>query len=237
MNETNTEEIAFLLDANALARKFYDDIGKNNIQKIFNHPNASFLIPRIGIIETISALLAAQNARQISPSEYNDAKSAISRMIDDGDLIVIESIDDLSDKCIEILEEYKVQEGKSFDGVDSIYIATGREIAESFVNEEISLIFVTSDNPLYRAAKDETTFDTFHFWSCDYGCGHIVVIPKREHKDVEEQTKECPSCGTQIVVKEKFLTKNTCSICRSHCEDCTITKCPSTYTVDFGSTF
>ena len=73
MNESNTEEIAFLLDANALARKFYDEIGKNNLQKIFSYPKASFFIPRIGIIETLSALLAAQNQNLISSFEYNAA--------------------------------------------------------------------------------------------------------------------------------------------------------------------
>jgi hypothetical protein len=156
-------------------------------------------------------------------------------MIADGKLIVIQPIDDLSNICVEVLEEYKVQEGKSFNGVDSIYIATGRGIAGDFTDEGMSFIFITSDNNLYRAAKDEDTFHAFHFWSCNYGCGHVVGIPDRKGKDREEQTKRCPECSNQVVVREGHITRNTCPECGNHCGYCTIEECPSTYTVDFRS--
>lgn len=154
-------------------------------------------------------------------------------MIEEEELIVIS--DDLSQECVEVLEEYKTQEGKSFNGVDVFYIVAGREMSRTLDSKNIRLIFITSDRKLYNAARAEVGFDTFHFWSCDYGCNHVVKIPDKEDKDAEKQTVKCPNCDNQVVVKEQYISSNTCSECSKHCEYCTIEECSSTYTVDFHS--
>ena len=82
-------DIAFVLDASALSRKFYDDIGKSNLEKIFSRSDDSFFVPEIGIIETISALLSSVNSQAISLDEYGAAKSALYNMIENNEIYVI----------------------------------------------------------------------------------------------------------------------------------------------------
>jgi hypothetical protein len=37
--------LCFVLDANAMARRFFDDIGKRNIDAIFNRTNSTYIVP------------------------------------------------------------------------------------------------------------------------------------------------------------------------------------------------
>lgn len=226
-------DIAFVLDASALSRKFYDDIGKSNLEKIFSRSDDSFFVPEIGIIETISALLSSVNSQAISLDEYGAAKSALYNMIENNEIYVISPENGFYwNECISILEEYKLEPEKSFNGADSIYINSSRKVAETLAPEGIRVIFVTSDNKLYNACKEEDSFDTFHFWTCNFGCGHANVIPVKGAKDTPAKQVKCNNCNSMFEVKPEKISPNTCQECGSHCHECNINICPSTYEID-----
>jgi len=227
-------EFVFVLDASALSRRFYDDVGKNNLDKIFNYPNSSYYIPDIGIIETCSALLALENQGLIRHSEYQAAMSAIYTMIDAEELNVIRFTDDFAREAVEILEKYKIQEHKSFNGMDSIYIIVSRRIAEILNGQEVKIVFVTSDTRLYNAAKDENLFDAFHFWTCDLGCGCGTFIPAKSDHDRAPEVKKCEVCGNMLEVRVAKISRNTCNSCNRHCAKCKLEICPSTFSLNFS---
>lgn len=227
------DNIVFILDACALARKFYNDIGKINLDTVFGIEEAVFIIPEIGIIETISALLAACNEKKITYNEYKLAVSSLFKMINDKQINVIKLKSDYVKDSIAILEKYKVQEGKSFNGIDSIYILLCNEIANQLNDFNRKVIFVTSDNKLYNASLDETNYNTFHFWTCDLGCGHTQLIPKKGMIDTPEKVINCSVCQNKIVVKEEKKSSNTCPICGAHCINCDYTSCVSTFIPSF----
>lgn len=225
-------EIAIVLDASALARIFYDDIGKNNLEKILAHPTSTLFTPEIGIIETVSALLAACNDNMVSQQEYQLAVSALYNMIEDGDLKVLSPAQDYIKNCIAILEKYKRQPGKAFDGVDSVYILTSRLIADALPQNDVTVVFVTSDNNLYNACIEEDSFEAFHFWTCNLGCGHNEFIPKKYAKDKPAKYETCANCGSQVLIEQAKASTNRCPTCGKHCPICSYDVCPSTYTID-----
>lgn len=229
-------EIAFVLDASALARKFYDDLGKTNLDKIFTQLDASFFIPEIGIIETVSALLAACNGGQISLEEYKAAVSVLYKMIEGEDIHVLSPPNNYVKDCISILEQYKRIPGKSFNGVDAIYISLSRSIADNLAPDGISVIFVTSDTKLYNACQEETSFKTFHFWTCNLGCGHTNFIPQKGAKNKAAKYVKCHECKSDVIVTPQVPTPNRCPICGQSCSDCNLKACPSTYEVNLEVT-
>jgi predicted nucleic acid-binding protein len=226
-------EIAFLLDASALARIFYDDIGKTNLENILNYPGSILYTPEIGIIETISALLAACNSEDISIEEYTLAVSTLYNMVDKGELNVLSLTDDYVQDCISILEQYKTKPDKGFNGMDAIYILVSRMIAHTVAGANVTVVFVTSDTKLYNACQEEPSFKTFHFWTCDLGCGHIEHIPKKFAKKKPARYAKCNNCGSQVRIEEDHESSNRCPICGKLCPDCSIDVCPSTYSIDF----
>jgi len=226
-------EIAFLLDASALARIFYDDIGKTNLGNILNYPDSILYTPEIGIIETVSALLAACNSKDISLKEYTLAVSALYNMIEKEELNVLSLTDDYVQDCISILEQYKTKPEKGFNGMDAIYILLSRMIAHTVSGSNVTVVFVTSDTKLYNACQEELSFKTFHFWTCDLGCGHIEHIPKKFDKEKAARYVKCDNCGSQVLVEKAHKSLNRCPTCGKFCPDCTIGVCPSTYSIDF----
>jgi len=226
-------EIAFLLDASALARIFYDDIGKTSLENILNYPDSTLYTPEIGIIETISALLAACNSEDISLKEYTLAVSTIYNMVEKRELNVLSLTDDYVQDCISILEQYKTKPEKGFNGVDAIYIFLSRMIAHTVSGANVTVVFVTSDVRLYNACQEETSFKTFHFWTCDLGCGHIEHIPKKFAKEKPARYAKCNNCGSQVLVEEAHESPNRCPTCGQLCPDCSIDVCPSAYSIDF----
>ena len=225
--------LCFVLDANAMARRFFDDIGKRNIDAIFNRTNSTYIVPDICIVETCSALLASYNEGIITDIDYQSAKSALFNMIDKGEINVV-TIYDYTKDSISLLEKYKSQPSKGFNGVDAIYILCSKKIADNLANTVAKVIFVTSDNKLYNAAKDESSFESFHFWTCDLGgCTCAPFIPKKNDSDRNAEYKTCDSCGNNIMIKTSYTSPNSCPHCKKHCSDCQYYSCPSSYTHKF----
>jgi len=227
-------EIVFILDACALSRRLFNDIGSKNLNEIFNIKNATIYIPEIAVIETISALLSAYNSSHINYNDYLSAKSVLFNMIRNNIIYIISLPVEYVKKSILILEEYKIFPGKSFNGIDSIYILTCRTIVKTLEGTNKKVIFVTSDNKLYNASKDETSYKSFHFWTCDLGCKHIEFIPDKGKKDKPEKVIKCNNCNNNIILEKKFTTNNTCTVCNNHCIECNLLNCISTYIPNFN---
>ncbi|GAX62364.1 oxygen-sensitive ribonucleoside-triphosphate reductase [Candidatus Scalindua japonica] len=102
-------------------------------------------------------------------------------------------------------------------------------IANELIGTDTKIFLITSDQKLYNAAKDESLFETFHFWTCNLGCGHQNHIPAKGAKDRQRENFECKKCGTNTLIRSEFISTNTCPICGNHCSECNYENCVSTY--------
>jgi len=104
--------IFFILDACAIARIYFPDIGTRNMLKIYNYPNSRMLVPSFAYSETISALISTLNQRLIDQTQY---KFAYARLTSDFSTYKIGTIR-ISDAHINLsarlLEKHKTQPGR-----------------------------------------------------------------------------------------------------------------------------
>ena len=208
--------IYFVLDACALARIYFPDIGTRNLLQIYNYPDSKILVPHIAYSETISVLISALNQRLIDDNQYRLTKAGLSSDLLSGKILSVEITDVHISASEQLLEKHKRQPGKmKLGGADALYLALALQLASSLQRFGGRVVLVTSDSALYSAALAESGIEAFHFWTCDLGCWcGTVWIPIKGSPQPPKLSNTCPSCGTT-------------------CEPCSVERCLSRYQVSF----
>lgn len=204
----------FFLDACAVARRYFDDIGSGNIRQLFEMADSLALAPEIVKPEVVSALISSYNGRFISREEMSNALLLFEKDLRESHLLVWEMYDRHFDEAVDVLKRHKIVEegepggGKAgIGGADALYLAMASELSERGRTQGDPLIFVTADRALYRCACDEPGLEVFHFWSC-----------------------QCPQCG-KVFIPRKGL-ENTCEGCGWVCTRCAVENCQSELNVE-----
>jgi predicted nucleic acid-binding protein len=201
--------MVLVLDACAVARVYFEDIGTRNMLQIYNYPGSVLIVPNFAHCEAVSAMTSALNNHELDVTQYATAKGALAGDFHTGKVRTLLVEDDIVTLGIQLLEKHKVQPGRmALGGADVLYLALALNLSAQMRPFGIRTILVTSDKALYNSAVDEPDLEAFHFWTCDLGCGCTSIIP------VKGQANSCPQCG------------QTCVLCR-------VDLCPSTYQVVF----
>ena len=208
--------IYFVLDACALARIYFPDIGTRNLLQIYDYPDSKILIPHIAYSETISALISTLNQHLIDDNQYRLAKATLSSDLLSRKISPVGITDNHVSASGWLLEKHKPQPGRMrLGGADALYLALALKLGSSLQRFGGRVVLVTSDGALYNSALEEPDIEVFHFWTCDLGCQcGTVWIP----------TKGSPQPPTP---------SNTCLTCGSTCDPCSVERCPSRYQVSF----
>jgi predicted nucleic acid-binding protein len=208
--------IYFVLDACALARIYFPDIGTRNLLQIYDYPDSKILIPHLAYSETISVLISALNQHFIDDDQYRLAKARLSSDLLSRKILSVEVTDVHISASGRLLEKHKRQPGRmKLGGADALYLALALQLASSLQHFGGRVILVTSDGALYSAALDEPDIEAFHFWTCDLGC-------------------QCGTVWTPIKgAPQPPKPSNTCSTCGATCDICCEERCPSKYRVSF----
>ncbi len=219
------------MDANALARLYFPDIGKKNLDYIHRYPNSQEITIEYALLEVYSILSKCYNAKILSAS---DIKLVLTELIRD---CVSKKILLLDSKPYIVLRKAKrllflhaTNPGMTFNSADALYLAACIDFA-STVNNPDKLYFVTSDRPLYNAAKTYSQFKTFHFWTCNLGNSYVnEFIPVKLYKEIPEKVRMCKD-GEKIVIRPASVKKNYDPSTKAHCPICEIGICPTTYSI------
>jgi predicted nucleic acid-binding protein len=225
----------FFLDANALVRLYYKDLGYNNLNYICNYGNHLLVTIDYAFLEIFSALAKAVNIGIISRIEaeriqsyiHVDMSRNVFRVLDSNPFV--KSYD-----TKKTLFKYALNSGMSFGTADSLYLAACKYFATSIVKDKNKVIFVTSDKRLYNAANSFSEFSSFHFWTCNLGNDLIdKFIPTKNFVEKPAIYGECANCGTRYLKKAAAKTPNKNVDGTIFCSTCKISVCPSTYVPDF----
>ena len=155
--------ILFVMDACAVARRYFTDIGTRNTDQLFNYPDSILVLPNIARSETVSAMIAAYNAMLIDEAMRDSAIVQFADDVQNGVLFLEVKVNDTHiSESIRLLEKHKIVPhgtygtGKAdIGGADSIILSIAVELAQSAQQSNDRTILVTSDRALYRAANDE----------------------------------------------------------------------------------
>jgi len=208
--------IYFVLDACALARIYFPDIGTRNLLQIYDYPDSKILVPHIAYSETISVLISTLNQRLIDDSQYRLAKARLSSDLLSRKILSVTITDVHVSASEQLLEKHKRQPGRmKLGGADALYLALALQLATSLQRFGGRVVLVTSDGALYNSALDEPDIEVFHFWTCDLGCRcGTVWIPIKGSPRPPRPSNTCPTCGAT-------------------CDPCSVERCPSRYQVSF----
>ena len=207
--------ISFLLDACAVARHYFPDVGTANVDQIFAYPESIRVIPNLARVETASAMIAAFNGGVIGRDVLDLALTTFLDDVQKRKVAEVKVGDQHISDGIHLLQRHKyvprglMGTGKAgIGGADAIYLAIALALAREAKKAGDRLVFVTSDWALYQSALDEPELEVFHFWTCQCsGCGNV-------HIPVKARDNVCPVCGKS-------------------CRPCRFENCDSTFTVDF----
>ncbi len=207
--------ISFLLDACAMARHYFPDIGTANVDQIFAYPNSIEVIPNLARVETASAMIATFNSGVIGKDVLDLALTTFLDDVQKHKIIEVEVSDQHISDGIHLLQRHKYiprgQRGTGkagIGGADAVYLAIALSLMREAKETGDRVILVTSDWALYQSALDEPELDVFHFWTCQCGeCGNVRIPTKAQD--------------------------NVCPVCGKRCQPCRFENCDSTFTVNF----
>jgi len=202
--------IYFVLDANAAARCYFDDIGTGNMMQILAYSDSLFVVPNIIRVEVTSALLASMNEGLLSRDEVDSAIANMGRDFSRPSFVPIRVSDWHLDAAVELLRTHKGLPGRNIGGVDAIYLAIACHFGRMAPPED-KVILVTSDMALYNCALAEPGIEAFHFWTC-----------------------QCPKCGTVLIPAKGRDHHCPGPDCDFECLPCSLANCRSVYTVSFA---
>jgi len=188
--------IFFILDACAIARIYFPDIGTKNRLSIYNYPNSKMLAPNFAYSEAISALISTLNQRLIDQSQYRLAYARLTSDFSTHKIRATRISDAHINLSARLLDKHKMQPGRMrLSGADSIYLAMALRLSMQIKRFNGRVILVISDGALYNSACDESSIEPFHFWTCNLGCGcGTTIIP------IKGDSNSCLSCGKTCAI-------------------------------------
>ena len=204
--------IWFVLDANAIARCYFHDIGTRNLLQILRYPESEFIVPDLAQIEAVSATLSCRNEGFLSDDEADAVIGRIAMDFLSGKLVKVDVEEACIQESIRLLKTHKGEPGRNLSAMDAVYLAVACRLGRAVSPERAKVILVTSDMALYRCALAEASIEAFHFWTC-----------------------QCPKCGTVLIPTKGKKHHCPGPDCDFECLPCSLANCRSAYTVSFGS--
>ncbi len=99
--------ILFLLDACAVARHYFPDVGTANVDQIFAYPDGTPVIPNLARAETVSAMIAAFNGGVIEKDVLDLALTTFLDDVQKRKIVEIEVHDRHISDSIHLLQKHK----------------------------------------------------------------------------------------------------------------------------------
>ncbi|MBC8448952.1 MAG: type II toxin-antitoxin system VapC family toxin [Chloroflexi bacterium] len=202
--------IWFVLDANAIARCYFQDIGTQNLLQILRYPDSEFIVPDLAQVEAVSATLSCGNAGLLSDDEADAVIGRIAMDFLSGKLVKVDVEEICIQESIRLLKTHKGAPGRNLGAMDALYLAVACRLSQIVSPAEAKVTLVTSDMALYNCALAEPAVEAFHFWTC-----------------------QCPQCGIVLIPSKAKAHHCPGPDCDFECLPCSLANCRSAYTVSF----
>ncbi len=142
----------FYFDASALAKRYTDEIGSDEVDFLFaNIPLERMQCLILGAVEVLWICIRKRNDGRITHSHFTQATGYLEQEVinSSSDFKTISIPDNL------ILNSMSLIESHSINSVDAIVLRSALDIAAELRSTGNRLVFVASDQRLLRAAQTE----------------------------------------------------------------------------------
>jgi predicted nucleic acid-binding protein len=147
----------FLLDANALVKRYFPERGSALIDHLFepaNRPRLTCLM--LGVVEAVAALVRKRNQGQMAAAQFTQSMTQLRvEILDDVNFEKLPTDNVLIARAISLLPVHAI------NSADAIVLRTALDVAASLRVSGGDLVLVTSDARLIAAAQANglRTFD------------------------------------------------------------------------------
>jgi predicted nucleic acid-binding protein len=139
------------LDASALLKRYYVEVGSAEINYLFRRvPLERLFVLAVGYAEVASVLKRRRNARRLPPSVYQLALRRLRAEVGPSSLVTLVAADgDLADAAIDMIDRHSV------NSTDAALLRSALDLAATLRTVADDILAVASDIRLLRAAKAE----------------------------------------------------------------------------------
>lgn len=146
----------FYLDASALAKRYAPEVGTSVINHLFSRVTPDkFHLFNVTMAEVVSLLVRKKNGGRLSAPAYAQALIDLGAEISSSPAQKLAADNGLITSAVPLIEVH------SINSTDAIILRSALDLADSLRDVGASLVLVTSDKRLVRAAAAEglSTFD------------------------------------------------------------------------------
>jgi predicted nucleic acid-binding protein len=190
----------FFLDSNAVARRYFSDMGARVMRAIERYVDAGaedsvMAYSSLAIVEVESVLQQLGSERRFASILDRAVRSDVMRrvLLDSQDDLVIQHSPQLETQARRLIRTHGLKT------LDALHLAAAIEVHTMLTGAE-QLTFVTSDTALVRAvdSMNVPNLESLDFLTCVCrACGQAFHPPIRKLKRRKQQVP-CPHCGSPI---------------------------------------
>ena len=164
----------FYLDSSVMVKRYVDEPGSAWVRSLITEPENVAILSEIAIVEVSAALAMSVRTGKLRKSLGQAAYEAFHTDIAAGVYQLLAVARPTIDEAAELAQAHPLK------GYDAVHLATGLEAARNLAGQEITLVFVSGDAQMLRAAEAESLTTDNPFLHVDMGgakadCAQVVA--------------------------------------------------------------
>ena len=147
----------FYWDSSVVVKRYLDEPGSAWVRMLAANPENTFLTTQMSIVEVSAAIAISIRMGRLTKRQGQHAYRNFANDVEIGAYQLLAVTRRLIDRAALLPQAHPLK------GYDAVHLATGLEAARNLAGQEITLVFVSGDAQMLRAAEAEglTTDDPF----------------------------------------------------------------------------
>jgi predicted nucleic acid-binding protein len=139
----------FYWDSSVVVKRYLDELGSAWVRMLAANPENTFLTTQMSIVEVSAAIAISIRVGKLTKRQGQHAYRDFANDVEIGAYQLLAVTRPLIDRAALLPRAYPLK------GYDAVHLATGLEAARNLADQEITLIFVSGDDQMLRAAEAE----------------------------------------------------------------------------------
>jgi predicted nucleic acid-binding protein len=153
----------FYLDSSVVVKHYVDEAGSAWVRSLMTKTGNTAGLSEIAIVEVSAALAMSVRMGKLRKALERAAYEAFHTDIAAGVYQLLAVARSTIDEAAALAQAHPLK------GYDALHVATGLQAARNLADQEITLVFVSGDDQMLRAAEAEGLMIDNPFWHVDMG--------------------------------------------------------------------
>jgi predicted nucleic acid-binding protein len=151
----------FYWDSSVVVKRYLDEPGSAWVRLLVANPQNVFLITQMTIVEVSAATSISVRTGKLTKRQGQQAYGNFANDVDTDAYQLLAVDRAIIDRAALLAQAHPLK------GYDALHVATGLQAARNLADQEITLVFVSGDDQMLRAAEAEGLMTDNPFWHVD----------------------------------------------------------------------